>query len=1072
MATLVELGAGPVNESERAVVRRLVDELPHYYRVFPNVTFRDQRHGHAYEYDVVVLTGHAAYVVEVKAWRGPIRAVNRRDWQLSNGRFVRNPLPLNDQKARILKGVLEDVRLVSQGEELRAPYVQSVLVASDDARFDVFPDDDPFCVRESQLSAYIDDLSRLSFRAERDRYQGGMRKLAAAVSGQLEARTLKPRRFGSYIVTSTEAQSDDASTYLARHAEFDDGRIFKIEDHAVSHYRYSAEERERRLTAMRRSAEALHRIGDHPNVVRLREFGSTDDGFFEVTDWSDTGTLGTALALGSVDKLPVDRKLAILIGIARGLGAAHEHGVYHRNLRPDAALLAPDGTPRVCAFELAYIPDAQQTVYGADAVVDIDDNAYRAPELRDTSDYDVFSNTDLYSLGRLAYDLFLGFQPDGHTAELRADVMATPWGAALSELVGRLTQVDSSKRPGTAAEVVRELQQIHALATEQRSEGPPTSYGPEERIGDNRVIDLLARSSTSQVYRVKNEVLQEELVLKLAAPDADAEAPLREFRLLSRIHHPNVVTARWGGQLGATDGAGHPRSYLLLEWLNGETLAERLQRGPMTLEEAKTVFSSLCSALAAVHRAEVVHRDLKPENIQLTTRGPVLIDFGLATPLDSAGSEPCGTRRYQPADLSTDGWDYSVDVFALGAVAFECFAGRRPWGDAEPRAEVPPASWPADAVLPDSLRSVINDAISNDRRVRFPDGESLRQAVERATREPTTPKSVPPTAHTTPTSSTVAAHVDRVVPWSAEWIEVMAQTLSPSHLLFESLWELTTPSDSLALDHLLAIEKHAADIERPLGVTFPSLYDELLTECHPLSHATLPEEAAPLSLLPDETLVVIDGMTFADWSYVRHICGERLVTTWMWRTGPVAPDSRPKRLGSLARAFCSPPEPVPGGTPGELGRAIHNGARCARLDLPLGRRDDALEELLVERKTALDTVLAPALQTKKPIAVTTTLGATYLGHGLREDVGADQGARGDRVRRAWQSTFGIRRWSSDAPPSSANAQPHRSSNGLVFVAGRTAWPEPADSPRFAVGGASLPERLLPLLRVSGGPASS
>lgn len=1060
MATLVELGPGPVNETERDVVRRLVDELPHYYRVFPNLTFRDRRNGHAYEYDVVVLTGHAAYVVEVKGWRGPIRSVNRRDWQLSSGRFTRNPLPLNEQKARVLKSVLEKVEVVRQGETLRAPYVQSVLVATDEARFEVFPEDADYCFRASELAAYLCDPNRLRIHAEKDRYQGGMRKLAQAVSGQLEARALRPRRFGSYVVTSTLEQSDDLATYLAKHAEFDDGREYRIRTYAVSSYRFDGAERERRLSVLKRSAEALHRIGDHPNISTLREFGDTDDGFFEVTDHSDAGTLATAIAVGALGKLPLERRLAILTGIARGLVAAHAQGVCHRDLRPEVILLGPDGLPRVGGFEVAFIQDAVQTVYGDAGLVNLDPHPYRAPEVRDPKDYDVFDNTDLYPLGRIAYDLFAGFQPEGD--ELPPLEVDAPYGEALTELVAQMVQHDAAGRPESAQAVLETLEAMaRPLSPPELTARPKSTYGPEDRIGDNRVLELLARSDTSHVYRVENEVLQEELALKLAVDGADPGAPLAEFRRLGRLHHPNVVAARWGGLLPADD-YGVQRSYLLLEYLGKETLADRIAKGPLPPEDAVAILDALASALAAVHEAGLVHRDIKPANILLTSRGPVLADFGTAVDVDDAGAAPVGSARYRAPEVPTEGWDPSADVFAFGSVAYECLTGRRAHGDEGPDSIAEPAPLRIEG-LGAPIAEVIASALACARVDRYPDGASLVQALERARRPVEPPAPPPPPERPRTEYGGGGGGDDEPRAWSASWVEELSDAESPTRFFFDALHGLIEDRELDGLERLLEHESHAAALERPLRQVYPSLYAELVTPSSPLAEETLPEEAAPLARRDGELLVIVDGISLAEWELVRERFAGRAAEAWVWRTGPVDPVSRPARWEALRLAFTDVPEPAPAADASAAAAALSDGATCVRVELDRGRRDDPVEAVLEARAKAIREVLAATAS--RSVTVTSTLPGLYLGHGLRDDVGAGAGARADRVRQAWRSAFQEGRHGDTSPKVYGPlGEAYVSAGGRLFVTGRAGWPEALDAPRIAVGGASLPERLVPLLR--------
>src|SRR5207249_9510109 len=143
--------------------------------------------------------------------------------------------------------------------------------------------------------------------------------------------------------------------------------------------------------------------------------------------------------------------------------------------------------------------------------------------------------------------------------------------------------------------------------------------------------------------------------------------------------------------------------------LNGETLAERLKRGPMSGEEARRVCAEACAALQTAHRAGVVHRDLKPHNIFLTDSGAVkVLDFGLARVAGwarlTAQSTVMGTPGYlAPELLGGSGADARADTYALGAVLYEMLTGKRAFPGSDlymvlrRQREGPPAD--ADALL-------------------------------------------------------------------------------------------------------------------------------------------------------------------------------------------------------------------------------------------------------------------------------------------------------------------------------------------------------------------------------------
>jgi serine/threonine-protein kinase len=202
------------------------------------------------------------------------------------------------------------------------------------------------------------------------------------------------------------------------------------------------------------------------------------------------------------------------------------------------------------------------------------------------------------------------------------------------------------------------------------------------------------------------------------------------------------------------DGGALPcrTPYVVLELLEGETLRERLARGPLPLDEAIGVAGQVGAALAAAHRAGVVHRDLKPDNVFLcrdaTSPGRAkILDFGLSTSFDGGGdTELIGTPRYMAPEQATrrnDLVDRRTDVFAFGALVYEMLAGR-PAFDAEGARrlefqvvfEEPPHLAEVVPGLPDHVAAAVHRALEKRREDRFP---RVSDFVEALSAEPPSP---------------------------------------------------------------------------------------------------------------------------------------------------------------------------------------------------------------------------------------------------------------------------------------------------------------------------------------------
>jgi eukaryotic-like serine/threonine-protein kinase len=234
------------------------------------------------------------------------------------------------------------------------------------------------------------------------------------------------------------------------------------------------------------------------------------------------------------------------------------------------------------------------------------------------------------------------------------------------------------------------------------------------RLGPYELATLLGHGGMGEVYRARDTRLDRSVAIKIIAPafapDAEARRRLHaEARAASLLNHPNICALFDIGSHQATD-------FLVMELLEGETLAARLQRGPLPFASVVRTGLEIAQALDAAHARGIVHRDLKPSNVMLTRTGAKLLDFGIATiGRPAAGtdnqaltstSRVTGTPGYMaPEQLEGLEVDARADVFALGAVLYEMATGSHavdtaaPAPDAESdpvtpsrvRAEIPPA---------------------------------------------------------------------------------------------------------------------------------------------------------------------------------------------------------------------------------------------------------------------------------------------------------------------------------------------------------------------------------------------
>src|SRR5882724_1522481 len=301
------------------------------------------------------------------------------------------------------------------------------------------------------------------------------------------------------------------------------------------------------------------------------------------------------------------------------------------------------------------------------------------------------------------------------------------------------------------------------------------------RLGPYEIQAPLGAGGMGEVYRARDTRLGRDVAIKVLPQHLSSNPDLkerfeREARAISSLNHPRICTLHDVGQQDGTD-------FLVMEYLEGELLADRLKNGPMPMKDLLKAGREVCEALEAAHRAGIIHRDLKPGNIMLTKIGAKLMDFGLAkasaaattsgisnapllsaaqtmtgispgSPLTSIGGV-VGTIQYMsPEQIEGKAADARSDIFALGAVLYEMATGKRPFEgksqisvasailekDPEPISAIPPLTPPA-------FEHVISTCLGKNPDDRFQSAHDIRLELKWIAEEASQlmPREAPPT---------------------------------------------------------------------------------------------------------------------------------------------------------------------------------------------------------------------------------------------------------------------------------------------------------------------------------------
>ena len=268
-----------------------------------------------------------------------------------------------------------------------------------------------------------------------------------------------------------------------------------------------------------------------------------------------------------------------------------------------------------------------------------------------------------------------------------------------------------------------------------------------EKIGRYTIMSRLGAGGMGEVFLAQDSTLERNVALKFLPADAEADNRarlrlIREAQAAARLDHPNVCAIFEVGQ-------HRDKCFIVMQYVEGETLASLIKRGPVALVESLRIGIQIADALAEAHSHGIIHRDIKPENIMLTRRGQVkVLDFGLAKlevgkrPDPSEAStemiltQPdviAGTAPYMsPEQLRAERLDGRTDIFSLGAVLYEMLTGLRAFGGASnaetiaavlERNPAPFAQIRGDGK--DEIQAILNRCLAKDRAARYESAKEL-----------------------------------------------------------------------------------------------------------------------------------------------------------------------------------------------------------------------------------------------------------------------------------------------------------------------------------------------------------
>jgi eukaryotic-like serine/threonine-protein kinase len=273
------------------------------------------------------------------------------------------------------------------------------------------------------------------------------------------------------------------------------------------------------------------------------------------------------------------------------------------------------------------------------------------------------------------------------------------------------------------------------------------------RLGPHQIVAPIGAGGMGEVYRARDTRLERTVAIKVLPQRLSASPEVRqrferEAKTISQLSHPHICALYDVGREGETE-------YLVMEYLEGETLSERLAKGAVPLEQTLRYGTEIADALDKAHRQGIVHRDLKPANVMLTKSGVKLLDFGLAKAIAPPSEKSnltslptqqgltqegtiLGTFQYMaPEQLEGREADARTDIFALGATLYEMATGKKAFSAASQASLItqimsadPPAISSVQAMSPPALDRVVKTCLAKDPEDRWQSARDVAKELK------------------------------------------------------------------------------------------------------------------------------------------------------------------------------------------------------------------------------------------------------------------------------------------------------------------------------------------------------
>lgn len=683
---------GPVNKGEERLLEFLKVNLPDDYFLLPGIEIPNlnpkNNQVQFLEYDCIVVTPHAIYNIENKDYAGRLEGDD--NFWYHKDREMRNP----HKTVRFKTGVLTS-KLKTINAYWGKAWIQSLVTLSHPTQ---------------NLSGIWGDHTKATFRLDEklikhitDPYSVGKIKndivdIYIAIRDEIcgTAQQRKPqqkREVEGYEIIEVLDQEKNYTEYLAKPKGVTSAVRKRIKEYALDLPNLPDDQREKREKQIKNQYAALNKIKTNPFILNVQfKIDEENHRFFEITDYLDENSLRAELKRKT---FTFKEKLDIIENLITALKAAHDVGIFHRDVSPENIYLT-GGYACLGNFGKSFFADHHSEGYTVQATLtEQTATAYHAAELLQKDSY---RSSDIYSLGVLAYELFVGKVPFASPFELiklggklPASHLPSTVNPALPKWLDDFCMHCIRTAPEDRWDDLGEMQdflskQSYSEPIKDDSKSPVIAASEQSfeigaRILDYTIYGKLGSGGYSQVYKVKHSLHSNTIyALKVFHESVHASSVMDEYEALKDVTHPNIVKFAWNGTLPSG------QFYTLMEYLDGENLKDYAKgEKRLPLFRVYQVARDILKALVALQSKTfpLYHRDIKPQNIVFDKEERfVLIDFNVASALEN-NKEHVGTHPYLAPDLIADNykvnWNKSADPFALGITLFELTCKIYPW---------------------------------------------------------------------------------------------------------------------------------------------------------------------------------------------------------------------------------------------------------------------------------------------------------------------------------------------------------------------------------------------------------